>query len=74
MSEAQNSLSSGMVYINSSKSAKGFPETLFRFPHTSYWPKFCPTAMASYKDGYKCNNLTSAALIEEVVNREVSWK
>lgn len=63
-----------MVYINSSKSAKGFPETLVRFLHTANRLKFCPIAMASYKGGDKCNCLTSTASIEEVVNREIVWK
>lgn len=44
-----------MVYVNSSESAKGFPETLVRFLLTVYWPKFCFLAMANYKGGYKCN-------------------
>lgn len=59
-----------MVYINSSESAKGFPETLVRFLLTAYWPKFCFLAMANYKGGYKCNSFTSAASIEDVDNRE----
>lgn len=63
-----------MVYINGSKSAKGFPETLVRFLHTANQSKFCLTAMAFYKGGYKCNCLTSAASAKEVINREVVWK
>lgn len=63
-----------MVYINSSKSAKGFPETLVRFLHTANRLKFCSIAMGSYKGCDKCNCLTSAASIEEVFNREVVGK